>query len=82
MSDFTIDFAELDFPCPKCRFFNPFTIRQARLRDVIICRGCKSNIQLDDQMNSVRVAERDVRHAVDGLTKTFESISRNLTIKL
>jgi len=82
MLDFTIDFAELDLLCPKCGFSNPFWIRQARLRDVIICRGCKCNIQLDDQMNSVRVAERSVRHAVDELTRSFESISRRLTIKL
>jgi hypothetical protein len=82
MSEFTIDFAEVDFPCPKCGFFNPIWIRQARLRDVIICRGCKCNIQLDDQMNSVRVAERNVRRAIDELTRSFESISRQLTIKL
>jgi hypothetical protein len=82
MSGFTIDFAELDFPCPKCRFSNPFWIRQARLRDVIICRGCKCNIQLDDQMNSVRVAERNVRRAMDDLASSLESMSRQLTIKL
>jgi hypothetical protein len=80
--DFTIDFAEIEFPCPRCRFFNPIWIKQARVRDVIICRGCKSNIQLDDQMNSVRIAERDARRAVEELSKTFESISRELTIKI
>ena len=28
------------------------------LRDVVICRGCKANIQLDDGMNSVRRARQ------------------------
>jgi hypothetical protein len=80
MSGFTIDFAKVDIPCPRCAFFNPIFIRQARLRDVIICRGCKSNIQLDDHMNEVRVAERQIRRAVDGLMRSLGSL--NLTIKI
>lgn len=73
MSGFTIDNFVLDFPCPRCGFFNPFSLKQARLRDVIICRGCKVNIHLDDQMNECRKAEEDVRRAMDGLMKTLGS---------
>lgn len=79
MSDFTIDWVEIDTPCPKCGFFNPIWIRQARLRDVIICRGCKANVQLDDHMNEVRNAERSTRRAVQDLMK---SLSKTLTIKI
>lgn len=83
MSDsFTIDGAEIEIPCPECGFFNPIWIRQARLRDVIICRGCKRNIQLDDHMNEVRKSERAVREAVQGLTRAFKSMSSKLTIRL
>lgn len=70
---------EIEIPCPKCGFFNPIWIRQARLRDVIICRGCKINIQLDDHMNQVRNAERDTRRAMQKLMKT---LSRTMTIKI
>lgn len=82
MSGFSIDNVEIDIPCPKCGFFNPIWFRQARLRDVIICRGCKVNIQLDDQMNECRKAERSVRQAFADLQRTFESISRKMTIRL
>ena len=82
MSDFTIDSAEIDIDCPRCGFTNPIWMRQARLRDVIICRGCKSNIQLDDQMNEVRKAVRSVDSAIRDLASSFEKLSRTLTIKL
>lgn len=66
------------FPCPLCRFYNYFYLRQARLRDVIICRGCKSNIQLDDHMNECRNAVRRVKQALQELESSFKT----LTIKL
>lgn len=80
MDSFTIDPVEIDVPCPKCDFSNPIWIKQARLRDVIICRGCKSNIQLDDHMNEVRNVVRSVRRAFDDLASSFEQL--NITIKL
>jgi hypothetical protein len=82
MSGFTIDFVEVEVPCPRCGFFNPIWLRQARLRDVIICRGCKANVQLEDHMNEVRKAETAVRQAVNDLARSFKSISRKLTIRL
>lgn len=69
-----LDRAELDFPCPRCDFANDFTIKQARVRDVIICRGCKCNLQLDDHMNEVRKAERVIRHELKRLSDTLNSI--------
>lgn len=62
-----LDNFEIDFQCPECNFYNSIFIKQARLRDVIICRGCKSNIQLDDQMNEVRKSVRDFRKAMNEL---------------
>ena len=63
----SIDTAELDIPCPRCRFFNEVTIKQARTRDVVICRGCKGNIRLDDHMNQVRTAERQLCESISAL---------------
>jgi len=41
-----LDKQSFDFPCPRCGFFNEAYLGQVKLRDVIICRGCKTNIQL------------------------------------
>lgn len=60
-----LDNIEIEIQCPICSFYNPIFIKQARLRDVIICRGCKSNIQLDDQMNEVRKAARNVQKTMN-----------------
>jgi hypothetical protein len=80
MSGFTIDFAEVEIPCPRCQFANSIWLRQARLRDVVICRGCKSNIQLDDHMNEVRIGERATRQAMNDLARSLGSMK--LTIML
>jgi len=71
-----IDFLEIEIECPKCRFYNMIWIKQARLRDVIICRGCKSNICLDDSMNEVRKARHRINSAFNDLKRQFERLSR------
>jgi len=73
-----IDNETIEFPCPHCGFYNAIFFKQARLRDVIICRGCKSNIQLDDQMNECRKVQRAFRRAMQELGKTL----KNLNIKI
>ncbi len=73
------DNMEVEIQCPKCRFYNPISLKQARLRDVVICRGCKVNIRLDDQMNETRKAVRSMRSArklgisVKGEQKNYHS---------
>jgi hypothetical protein len=78
---FNLDKVELEAECPRCGFFNPFFIKQARLRDVIICRGCKANIQLEDHMNTVRKAERDIRRAMQQLELTMKSLGK-ITLRI
>ena len=73
-----LDSESIEFPCPRCSFYNAIFFKQARLRDVVICRGCKSNIQLDDRMNECRKAERVFRKAMQELEKTL----RNLNVKI
>ena len=72
---------EMDLDCPRCKFKNPFTIKQAEMRDCIICRGCHSNIRLDDSLNTVRSARRTVNRALLELERTIKSIG-NITIRL
>ena len=74
--DLDPDAFEVEVECPVCDFANPVWLKQARVRDVIICRGCKTNIQLDDQMNSVRKARRDIRAAFRKLQKQVDQINR------
>jgi hypothetical protein len=68
---------EVEVDCPRCNFANSVWLKQARLRDVVICRGCKANIQLDDGMNSVRKAYRSIRRAMQDLHDTCERINRS-----
>ena len=75
--DIDIDRFEVEVDCPRCGFAKPIWLRQARLRDVIICRGCKANIQLDDSMNTVRKAYQSIRRTMRGLRETIERINRS-----
>lgn len=76
-----LDRVSLDVPCPQCRFQNDIIYRQARLRDVLICRGCKANIRLDDHMNQCRKARQELNRAIEELERTLASLSKTFTIK-
>ncbi len=75
-----LDKAAFDIECPQCGFFVRFRYRDARLRDVLICRGCKTNIRLDDNMNECRKARRRVQQMMRKLQRSLGSL--NITIKL
>jgi hypothetical protein len=55
---FDLDHAEFEFPCPECQFVNSATLRQVRLGDRVICRGCKKPVRLVDKDTSVHNASR------------------------
>ncbi len=40
----------IDVDCPNCRLATPASLRDVRLGNVIICRGCKANIRLLDHL--------------------------------
>lgn len=71
-----IDRFEVEIDCPGCSFANPVWLGQARLRDVVICRGCKGNIQLDDSMNTVRKARHSIRRSMRELREALGRLSR------
>lgn len=68
-----LDKQSIEFPCPFCDFYNHIFLKQACLRDVIICRGCKSNIRLDDQINECRKAIRSFKKAMRELEGSFSN---------
>ena len=70
---FLLDKSKHEAPCPRCGFYNGFSLKQVRLNDVIICRGCNGNIQLVDYMNLCR----NTVHRVEALIHEFgQSFSR------
>lgn len=64
---FDLDKFEIEIPCPRCGFYEPVTVKQVRLDDVVICRGCKRNLRLVDQMHEVAKARNQLRAAVQSL---------------
>ena len=76
----SIDDYKVDFKCPHCGFYNYFLFKQARLRDVIICRGCKANIRLDDNMNECRKVSKSIRRELAEIENTLNNL--NFTIMI
>ena len=73
---FDLDKVKIDINCPKCDFMNSITFNQVRVRDVIICRGCKANIQLEDHMNTVKKSVREIRRALRELEEQMSKIGK------
>ena len=72
---------KMSIKCSKCDFNNSILLKQVKLKDVIICRGCKKNIQLSDYMNSYIITERAIINELQKLEDTMKSFS-NITINL
>ena len=77
-----LDRLEFDMECPRCRFYVSFSFRDARLRDALICRGCKATIQLDDRANECRRARERVNAAMRRLQATLGSFNTTLNIRI
>lgn len=75
-----LDNTPLSVPCPECEFENDFTFKQARLRDVLICRGCNRNLQLDDQMNECKKAARQVEALMNKFARSLSGRGIKITI--
>jgi len=75
-----LDKHTIELKCPICGFFNFIFLKQAKLRDCIICRGCKGNIQLDDYMNECRKAVANVKRQIRELKRQLKGI--NITIRI
>jgi hypothetical protein len=76
-----LDKMGFDVDCSKCGFSNSIKIKQVRLMDAVICRGCKSTIKLEDHMNETRKAVRSFRNAIRELDNQLRKIG-NITINL
>lgn len=75
-----LDKFSIKIDCPNCGFFNPVTIKEIRLRDAIICRGCKSTINFDDSMNETRKTVREINRQLNEIMEQLGKMSK-ITIK-
>jgi len=48
----------IEVPCPACRLRTPASLRDVRLGNTIICRGCKANIRLIDRQGEFHRARQ------------------------
>ncbi len=76
-----LDRYEFEVECPTCNFATKIFYRDARLRDVLICRGCKANIQLDDHMNECRKARRQFNAAMQELEDALANLNTTITLR-
>lgn len=76
-----IDRFKFEVECPRCNFAATILYRDARLRDVLICRGCKANIQLDDHMNQCRKARKQFSSAMRELEQALSKLNTTITIR-
>jgi len=74
-----LDKHPIEVACPQCGFYNSVTLKQIRLRDAVICRGCKVTINFEDHMNETRKAIRSINRALRELEEQLKSIG---TIKI
>ena len=77
-----IDRFSFDVECSRCSFATKILYRDARLRDVLVCRGCKANIQLDDHMNECRKVRKQVASAMADLDRTIATLNKTIRISL
>lgn len=79
---FDLDHFRIDIECPNCRFTDKVSFRDARLRKILICRGCKSSIQLDDRMNQCRKARKQISRATRELEEALSGFNATITLRL
>ena len=75
-----LDRQRIYLQCPRCNFWARPFLRQVRHRETIICGGCKSNIQLDDNLGSLRKTQRQVEMALHELEEQLRGLTINIKL--
>jgi hypothetical protein len=52
------DRKEIEIDCPLCRLGNWVQLGQIKRREYLVCRGCYSNIHLQDHLGGVQRATK------------------------
>ena len=64
---------KIEIPCPKCGFYITFFFKQACNNEIIICGGCKSNVQLFDHMDECKNARKIFNRSMKKLKNIFKN---------
>lgn len=67
----SLDNQIVEIECPKCKFKTKVRLKQVRVNDIVICRGCKRNVQLQDHRRSFHKAEQLLRRKLQALSTTI-----------
>jgi hypothetical protein len=67
-----IDDHWIDVSCPRCPLTTEASLRDVRLGNVIICRGCKANIRLVDHLGEYHRARRRLADSLNSLLNAFK----------
>ena len=76
----SLDRERIYIHCPRCSFYARPFLRQIRLRETIVCGGCKGNIRLDDHLGSFRKAQRRLGIAFSQLADALGSMTINIRL--
>ncbi|TNF24097.1 MAG: hypothetical protein EP329_25925 [Deltaproteobacteria bacterium] len=74
--DLGLDRVEQEATCPRCRLRTPFFLRDVRLGRVLVCKGCKANLQLNDYLGSYQEMRNRLRRQMRELLKTLSDLGR------
>ena len=55
---------EIEIDCPLCELHNWVTFGQVQRREFLICRGCHSNIFLEDHLGSVQRSIKNIENTL------------------
>lgn len=64
---FDISKAQINLPCPECKFVNKITLDSVRKEKEVICGGCLKTIKLIDKGKSSKKAIKDVNESINNL---------------
>jgi hypothetical protein len=68
---FSFDKTVMEVACPRCKFPNAVTVREARFGLTLPCRGCKANIRLVPTDGGLAKAKRTIENFITKLPKTI-----------
>lgn len=73
---------KIEFECPNCHSKVSITLEQAEKEEIVVCPGCKKNIQLSDKDGSVKQSKHDIEKGIKDLQEEIKKINKNLKFNL
>jgi hypothetical protein len=74
-----LEWQTFEVECAYCKFYNNIFIRDVRMGFSLICRGCKTNIVIEDYWSSYKHACERIDNM---LQEALDSLQKALTITI